>query len=631
MVSDVERRLPIGAEVSGSGVHFRVWAPARTAVTVVERRLGSNESWGEHPLTSEGNGYYSGLVPSLEHGSLYSLKLDDEEQLYPDPASRFQPEGVHGPSQVVEPRRYRWQDGAFRGPYSSIRAIYELHVGTFTREGTFRAAEEQLPALRELGITTLELMPLAEFPGRFNWGYDGVALFAPPHVYGSPDDVRHFIDAAHALGLEVILDVVYNHVGPDGNYFKQFSPDYFTSRYENEWGEPLNFDGENSRPVREFFVSNARYWIEEYHFDGLRLDATQSIFDASERHVIAELTHAAREAGRALGKELYVVAENEPQHTKIVRDPARGGYGCDALWNDDFHHTARVALTGQHEAYYQDYRGSPQELISALKWGYLFQGQQYYWQKKSRGTPALDLEATSFVTYLQNHDQIANSGSGLRLHELTSAAELRAITALFLLAPPTPMLFQGQEFASSAPFLFFADHQPKLAQLVKKGRREFLAQFPSVTHPAVSEKMPDPADPRTFERCKLDFSERERHAHVLALHRDLLRLRREDPAFRQQSSRVMHGAVLGPSAFLLRFFCDAGDRLLLVNLGPQDELCPLPEPLLAPAEGGTWTLLWSSDEPRYGGRGFGQLWSSGCFSLPARSAHVFATQDPSQR
>jgi maltooligosyltrehalose trehalohydrolase len=575
-------------------------------------------------LQPEAGGYHAGLVPSLQVGSLYSLQLDEEEPLFPDPASRFQPEGPHGPSQVVDPHAYRWNDTGFTGLRPTGQVIYELHIGTFTKEGTYRAASAQLPELRHLGVTTIELMPVAEFPGCFGWGYDGVDLWAPTRLYGTPEELCRFVDTAHAHGLGVILDVVYNHLGPDGNFLKAFAPDYFTDRYQNEWGEAINFDGPHSGPVREFFVQNARYWIEEYHFDGLRLDATQSIVDASQPHVIADITRAARDAGHRLGKEVFIVAENEPQETKIVRPYAAHGYDCNALWHDDFHHSARVALTGRHEAYYSDYRGTPQELISALKWGYLYQGQQYFWQQQGRGTPALDLGAPSFVTYLQNHDQVANSATGARLHTLTNPAEFRAMTALLLLAPPTPMLFQGQEFAASAPFLYFADHTPELASVVDRGRREFLAQFPSIAQPAMQRILARASDPATFERCKLDWRERDTHQEIYVLHQDLLRLRHTDRAFSQQRADLMHGAVLADKAFVLRFFCGQGDRLLVVNLGGDLALRPVPEPLLAPPEDADWQHVWSSEHPKYGGQGYGQVYNAGVWHLPARSAHVFS-------
>jgi maltooligosyltrehalose trehalohydrolase len=434
--------------------------------------------------------------------------------------------------------------------------------------------------------------------------------------------LRAFIDAAHAVGLGVILDVVYNHFGPDGNYLSAFSDHYLTDRYENEWGQAINFDGEEAGPVREFFRENAAYWIDEFHFDGLRLDATQSINDASETHILSEISQSVRKAAR--GRGTYIVAENEPQQTDLVRPIAAGGNGIDALWNDDFHHTATVALTGYDEAYYCDYRGAPQELISALRWGYLFQGQRYFWQKKCRGTPALDLVAHNFVTYLENHDQVANSSDGARLHRLTSAGCLRALTALWLLAPPTPMFFQGQEFASSAPFLYFADHNPDLMKLVQAGRSDFLKQFPSLATDETQQMLADPGARSTFERCKLDFSEREKNRSVYELHKDLLRLRREDPVFSKQRADAMHGAVLGAKSLALRFLHPTGERLLLVNLGPKQDLCPGPEPLLAPPSKAGWQLLWSSEHPKYGGRGTPVAKPDENWSMPPHSALVLA-------
>jgi maltooligosyltrehalose trehalohydrolase len=624
--SRYQRRFPIGAEpLPGGGAHLRVWAPQRKTVEVVENEGPTART---QLLQKDADGYHSGIARFLSAGSTYGLRLDGETRLYPDPASRFQPSGPLGPSAVVDPS-YDWRDAGFPGLGRKGLVIYELHVGTFTREGTYRAAAAELKELSELGITAIELMPLADFSGRFGWGYDGVDLWAPTRLYGEPDDLRSFIDSAHRHGIGVILDVVYNHLGPSGNFLKQFSPAYFSDRYDNEWGEPLNFDGPDSAPVREFFAQNARYWIEEFHFDGLRLDATQSIFDASERHVVAEIVAAARAAAHAHGKSVFIVAENEPQDPRLVRSGERGGYGGDALWNDDFHHTARVALTGRHEAYYSDYRGTPQELISALKWGYLYQGQRYSWQNGRRGQPSLDLEATQYVTYLQNHDQVANSLGGERLDRMTSPAELRALTALLLLAPPSPMLFQGQEFAASAPFLYFADHEPELAKIIDRERRKFLSQFPSAAT-AGDDCFAVPSAPATFERCKLDFGERVTHAAVYALHRDLLKLRRERPAFAQQRSDRLHGAVLSNSALALRFFCEEGDALVLVNLGADLELLPVAEPLLAPPASGEFRLIWSSEDTHYGGRGTGQPYAEGRWRLPAHSTLVFGSPSPLQ-
>jgi maltooligosyltrehalose trehalohydrolase len=467
----------------------------------------------------------------------------------------------------------------------------------------------------------IEMMPVADFPGRFGWGYDGVSLFAPTRLYGAPDDLRRFVDRAHAAGIGVILDVVYNHLGPDGNYLAAFASDYFTDRYANEWGQAINFDGAAAGPVREFFVANAAYWVDEFHMDGLRLDATQQMFDASAEHVLAEIARRTRAA--AGGRSVLLVAENEPQHARLVRPPERGGYGLDALWNDDFHHTARVALTGRAEAYYMDYGGRPQELLSAVKHGFLYQGQHYAWQRKRRGVSARDVRPSALVAYVQNHDQVANSARGERLHALTSPGRWRAMTALLLLAPATPMIFQGQEFSASSPFVYFADHRPELAALVRKGRAEFLAQFPSIGVPEVSACVPDPGAAATFERCKLDLSERERHAETYTLHCDLLALRRTDPVFAAQGAHGIDGAVLGPEAFVLRFFGEDGnDRLLVINLGAEVPLHIIPEPLLAPPGEARWEIAWNSEDPRYGGCGTVTFDPDGPWRLPAQAALV---------
>jgi maltooligosyltrehalose trehalohydrolase len=611
------RRLPVGAEPTAEGVHFRVWAPKRRRVEVVLE--GGAGAGAVVELEREPDGYFSGRVGPARPGTLYRYRLDGDRHLYPDPVSRFQPEGPHGPSRVVDPTGFAWTDGGWRGVGLRGQVIYEMHIGTFTGPGTWEAAGRESPELAAAGITVLEVMPVADFPGRFGWGYDGVNLFAPTRLYGEPDDFRRFVDRAHAAGLGVILDVVFNHIGPDGNYLKQFADAYFTNRYKNEWGEAINFDGPDAGPVREFFVANAGYWVDEFHIDGLRLDATQQIFDASSEHILAAV--AGRVRGAARGRATLIVAENEAQQAKLGRPLDQGGYGIDALWNDDFHHSARVALTGHNEAYYSDFLGAPQEFISAVKWGFLYQGQRFSWHKKRRGTPALDLDPAVFIAFTENHDQVANSARGLRTWQLSSPGRHRALTALLLLAPATPMLFQGQEFAASSPFLFFADHKPELARLVKKGRAQFLSQFPSVARPEMQQLLPDPADPNTFARCKLDLSERQRHGEAYALHRDLLKLRREDAVFRLQRRRGVDGAVLGSQAFVLRFFGENGDdRLLFVNLGLDLHLEPAPEPLLAPPEGKAWQVLWSSEDPRYGGCGTPPLETDSNWHIPGEAA-----------
>ena len=624
MGADFQRRLPVGAETqAGGGTHLRVWAPRRRRVEIVLESAGG-ERLSAFELEAEGNGYFSAFNRDARDGTLYRFRLDgDDGYLYPDPASRFQPAGPHGPSRVVDPTKFKWTDAEWRGRPLRGQVIYEMHVGTFTRGGTFASAARELRELADAGITVVELMPLADFPGRFGWGYDGVNMFAPTRLYGEPDDLRRFVDEAHRTGLAVIHDVVYNHFGPDGNYLGQFSSDYVTDRHDNDWGDALNFDDDNAAPVREFFVANAGYWIDEFHMDGLRLDATQQIFDASDEHILTGVGREVRR--RAVGRETIIVAENESQEARLARPAARGGYGLDGLWNDDFHHSAHVAVTGRNEAYRTDYAGRPQELISAVKYGYLFQGQRSRWQRMRRGRPSLDIAPEVFVGYIQNHDQVANSATGERLHKLTSPGRYRALTALLLLAPSTPMLFQGQEFASSAPFLFFADHDEDLSKQVCGGRADFLAQFRSAATKESRARLPDPSAVETFERCKLDLSERERNREVYDLHRDLLRLRREDEVFSAQRPRGVDGAVLGREAFVLRFFGEEGDdRLLVVNFGRDLHLDIAPEPLLAPPVDSVWTALWSSEDPRYGGAGTPPLESEYNWGIPGHAAVALA-------
>jgi maltooligosyltrehalose trehalohydrolase len=605
------RPYAFGAEVQAGAVHFRVWAPRRRSVEVV------CEGGPTAALEAEPGGSFSGAVPGLAAGTRYRFRLDGGEA-FPDPASRFQPEGPHGPSEVVDPA-FDWTDAAWGGVSRTGQVLYEMHVGTFTREGTFAAARRELPRLAELGITVVEVMPVADFPGRFGWGYDGVNLFAPSRLYGRPEELRRFVDAAHAAGIGVILDVVYNHFGPDGNFLPQYAGTWHSRTHKGDWGEPLNFDGEGSAGVREFVADNAAYWIGEFHLDGLRLDATQALHDDSREHVMALVSRRAREAaGR---RRILLVAENESQDTRLVRPHDQGGYGLDALWNDDFHHSARVALTGKREAYYRDYRGRPQEFVSAVKHGFLYQGQHYRWQKQRRGTPALGLPPETFITYLENHDQVANSAHGLRVHQMAGPGRMRALTALLLLGPATPMLFQGQEYASSAPFLYFADHGAELSEKVRAGRGEFMSQFQGAASTAVQEQLADPADPAVFERCRLDHSERERHPQAWALHRDLLHLRKADEVVSGRARTHVDGAVLAEDAFVIRMLGVAGDdRLLLVNLGPEQVLDVVPEPLLGPPAERRWQVLWSSDDPRYGGGGAWEPETATGWRLPGEAA-----------
>jgi len=620
-----QRRYPIGAEVVGKDeTHFRVWAPKAREIDVV---LEDDAGWKPifYPLTLGAGGYFSGTV-NVGAGSRYRFRVNGGENFYPDPASRFQPEGPHGVSCVVDPRQFRWADTNWPGVKLKGQIIYEMHIGTFTKEGTWRAAAEQLPELARIGITMVEMMPVADFPGKFGWGYEGVNLFAPVHLYGTPDNLRAFIDRAHSLGLAVILDVVYNHFGPDGNYLAVLSDDYLVREKENEWGNAINFDGQNSGPVREFFITNGRYWIEEFHFDGFRFDATHAIRDQSTEYIIGAVGRAAREA--AGSRSVVLIAENDLQEAKMAQPLSEGGDDLDGMWNDDFHHSAVVAMTNRNQAYFGDYRGTPQEFISAAKYGFLYQGQARSWRKVVRGTPALGLDPEVFVCFIENHDQIANTGPGQRLLFQTSLGHYRAMTALLLLGPWTPLLFQGEEFGASSPFEFFTDiGDTSVRDAIRRGRAEWLAPFLSLTEEEAWRTLPAPDDPAVFVRCKLDFSEREKNRQLYKLHIDLLKLRREDSRFRQQSSGGIDGAVLGPASFVLRYFSkENDDRLLVVNFGESQVMHPVSEPLLAPPTGCAWEMLWTSDSPRYGGGDAVAITNEEQWFLPAESAVVLGPE-----
>lgn len=610
----------LGATLQGSRCQFRVWAPAAKEVLVeldpLARRL---------PLVATEGGYHAAEFEGLRAGQLYHYVVDGVRR--PDPCSRYQPQGPHGPSMIVDRTAFRWSDQAWSGIELSGLVLYEMHVGTFTGEGTFVAATQRLQHLRDLGVTAVEVMPLAECPGRFNWGYDGVNWFAPSHHYGPYDAFKAFVDAAHAIGLGVILDVVYNHFGPDGNYLRDFSPHYFSAQ-ATEWGDAINFDGVDSAAVRDLVIANASEWVREFHLDGLRLDATQAINDDSDRHLVTELATAVRLA--ANGRRVLVIAENEPEHASHLLAPGEGGQGLDAMWNDDFHHSAIVAATGRREAYYHDFFGTAQEFVSTAVRGFLYQGQYFPWQKVARGEP-LSGPSSQCVAYLENHDQVANSVTGARLHQLCNPGMLRALTATLLLGPQTPLLFMGQEFHASAPFLFFADHHGELRQQVHEGRRTFLSQFPGAASADGRAALADPADEETFRRCKLDWHECAPGNPALCLHRDLLALRHGDAVLRGQGRRGFDGAVLSERAFLLRWFDEGeGDRLLVVNLGADIRERPLPEPLLAPPRGRRWALRWSSEHTAYGGNGAVDPDAAGCWFIPGHSAMLLTAASGEQ-
>jgi maltooligosyltrehalose trehalohydrolase len=629
-----------GATLNPSGgARFRVWAPRCTRLEVIFTDSPDQPV----SLETNGDGYFSGSAEAslAQHGKRYKFRLNGKE-LFPDPWSRFQPDGPHGDSQLWDSRRYKWQHCDWPGVSLKGQVLYELHIGTFTSERTYAAAEARLPLLKEAGITVIELMPLAEFPGNFGWGYDGVKMFAPYHGYGTPDDLRHFVDTAHGLGLGVLLDVVYNHLGPDGNYIGQFTGTFFADKHHTPWGHAINYDAEGSQGTREFVLSNAAYWVREFNFDGLRLDATQTIFDDSPRrggtHILRAIGEAVRTA--AQGRETIIVAEDDERRADMMRPE---GYALDGVWNDDFHHSARVALTGRRPFYLGPFQGSAQELVSAAKYGFLHAGQtigdtsgqtvavkpgETAGPRRLLGQLTFGVPLWRFVNYIENHDQVSAETKGSRLRTLTSAAAYRAMSTYLLLGPGTPMLFQGQEFGSTTPFPYFADHGDALRPLVRDGRWDFLREFiPGATKEMAEELgLPDPGAESTAQAATLDWSERDREPALSALYKDLIALRKHETIFVANDLRV-DGAILAERCLLLRYWRDAGSgqvaRLLVVNLGDDVDLPEIAEPLLG-TEGGGWEMIFSSEDQKYGGTGSPNFEDTDGWHMAARSAVFLA-------
>lgn len=512
----------LGAWLEAGGVRFRVWAPEHQRVELALEGPSSRE-----PVPLEAaQGHWTAHVPGLGAGALYRYLLDGDGP-FPDPASRYQPEGVHGPSQVVCPGSFSWTTDEWPSPALEELVVYELHVGTFTREGTFAAAAERLPDLCELGVTAVELMPVAEFPGQRNWGYDGVDLFAPSRVYGRPDDLRRLVDRAHALGLAMILDVVYNHVGPDGSSLERFSSRYLSRTRRTPWGRALNLDGPDSEPVRELLVENALHWVHEYRFDGLRFDAVRALIDDSPRHLLAELQARVRDT--AAPRSVLMIAEDSRNRVDLLQPESEGGWGLDAVWADDLHHQLRVGLAGDRGGYYRDFTGSLEDTARTLEDGWFFQGQVSEHFGGPRGTDPWPVPPRRFLVYLQNHDQVGNRPVGERLHHQVDLASWRAVSVLLLLAPETPLLFMGQEWGASSPFLFFTDHDEVLGRAVREGRRNEFRDFAAFRDAAVRDHIPDPQSEASFTRSRLEWRERERepHASLLRLYRATLAVRRE--------------------------------------------------------------------------------------------------------
>jgi len=596
----------LGAWVEpGQGVRWRVWAPGHQKVDVV--LFGQDGQPGDGlPLIDEGRGFFSTTLASGGAGVRYKLRVDGGDP-FPDPWSRSQPEGVHGPSEVVVPD-FAWTDAGWKGVDPEAQVIYEVHVGTATPEGTFEALIPRLRSFKELGVTTLELLPLASFPGARNWGYDGVDLFAPQATYGGPQGLRRLVDAAHAEGLAVLIDAVYNHFGPDGNYLSCYSPHYFTNRHHTPWGDAVNYDGQGSEVVRQLVLTNVEMWIRDYHADGLRLDAAHAIVDEGTPHLLTEIVERARAA--APGRRVVVIAEDDRNDTRLVRSPAQGGLGLDGVWADDFHHQMRRAFAGDNEGYYADYTGSMEDLARTLRQGWFYEGQVSQVHGHARGTPAKDAEPWCFVHCIQNHDQVGNRAHGERLGADVSPAAFRAMSTLFLLAPYTPLLFMGQEWNASTPFIYFTDHNAELGRLVTEGRRKEFAGFKRFA----GSEVPDPQAVETFTRSKLDWSEAERpeHAGVRALYRELLRLRATDPSLRERRRDHFDARPLGKDAVVLERRGPSGALHVILNVrGSLEHRLPA----------GAELVLWS-EAPRFGGPSQEEPLRSGVLRLEGPAAAV---------
>jgi maltooligosyltrehalose trehalohydrolase len=602
--------LRYGAQVlPGGGAEFRVWAPKLREVSVVLDAPGKLQV----PMRPDADGEFVAVVPEAAEGVDYWLATSDGT-LRPDPASRWQPHGVHGASRVVDPRSFRWTDAGWKGMELKDYVIYELHAGTFTPAGTFRAIIAKLPYLRDLGVTAIELMPVAEFPGARNWGYDGVALFAPHSAYGGPDGLKALVDAYHREGLAVILDVVYNHLGPEGNHLAEFGP-YFTDRYRTPRGPAINFDGPDSDGVRRFFVDNALYWLTEFHMDALRLDAIHGIYDFSAHHFLEELATSFHRQAELLGRKAFLIAESDLNDVRVIRPAEAGGYGLDAQWLDDFHHAVRGILTGERRGYLVDF-GRVADLAQALAEGFVHDGRYSAYRRRRYGSSSREVAGERFVAFIQNHDQIANASVGRRLSELVSPDAEKLAAVLLLCSPFVPLLFMGQEYGETAPFLYFTSHSdPALVDAVRRGRREEYTAFYR------GAAFPDPQDPLTFARSKLRWERlgEPACAGMLDFYRRLLWLRRRHACLsncRKDLVRLAYDE--GEQWLVLERGDPSGERaVLLCNLGPQVSRVPVP---LAGAQSSV--LLWTGAvEPpqRPGGNVLLGGWGAALYLVPAPS------------
>jgi maltooligosyltrehalose trehalohydrolase len=537
-------------------------------------------------------GWFTLTLDGVGTGTRYLYLLDGERER-PDPASRALPEGVHGPSEVIDLTAFPWTDAAWRGKPLRDMVVYEIHVGVFTPEGTFDAVIPRLTALRDLGVTAIELMPVASFPGRRNWGYDGVGLFAPQQSYGGPAGLQRLVDACHGHGLAVVLDVVYNHLGPEGNYLAEFGP-YFTDRYQTPWGQAVNFDGPDARPVRDFIIANALHWVREYHVDALRLDAIHSIFDASPVHILRELNQAVQRLARRLGRTVPVIAESDLNERRVIDPVRRGGYGLSGQWSDDFHHSLHTLLTGERDGYYVDF-GSVRHLAKAFRDGFVYDGLPSTYRGRPHGTPTRDLPGERFVICTQNHDQVGNRARGDRLSALVDFERLKLAAAALLVAPYVPLLFMGEEYGEPAPFQYFTDFgDPGLQAAVTRGRREEFAAF------GWSGEIPDPQEPATFRRSVLTWELRDQDPHrwLLDYYRTLLALRRQFSVLGAGGKRRMKVCSLEEQVLAVRRWApDGGTALALLHFGSEARTVRLRVPR------GSWARLVDSAEERFGGPG----------------------------
>jgi malto-oligosyltrehalose trehalohydrolase len=568
--------MPFGAAMRADGtVRFRLWAPSHAEI-----RIEIDATSELLRMHNRGKGWHELVTDRAQTGSRYRFVLPDGTRIA-DPASRFQPDDVEGPSEVCDPNAFQWTDAKWRGRPWRDAVIYELHIGAFTPEGTFRGAIDRLDHLVELGVSAIEIMPIGDFPGRRNWGYDGVLPYAPDGSYGRPEDLKALVDAAHARGLMVLLDVVYNHFGPEGSHLHQIAPKFFADRYKTPWGEAVNVDGEDAGPVRAFFIHNALYWIGEFHLDGLRLDAVHAIVDASPVHLLTELAEHVRHV--FADRSIHLVIENEEnQASRLVRDAAGRPRWYTAQWNDDIHHALHAAATGEASGYYADYRGQTERLGRALAEGFAFQGELMPYRSEPRGEPSADLPPTAFIAFAQNHDQVGNRAFGDRLTAIATPEAARAVGAVYLLLLQIPMLFMGEEWGAAQPFPFFCDFSPELAEAVRTGRREEFARFPEFSSPETRKRIPDPTAEGTFLSAKLAWADigRQPHAEILEWHRRILAVRHAEIAPRLDEIRAGGTyQILGNDAVIVRWpLTNNGALILAANLSesPAAGLPPVP-------------------------------------------------------